>query len=133
MRIGATIEMPDDENERGRILAGISDNGNLVNGDSIQYKDFKLELGNKATDWTPAPEDVQGGLRHQVRLSNYADLVAKATEGSTIISGGYLNTDLIEGKVYCSRKIATGTITANEIEAGTITANEIANSTITGK
>ena len=132
MRIGATIEMPDDENERGRILAGISDNGNLVNGDSIQYKDFKLELGNKATDWTPAPEDVQEDYATKLGYSNYATLVAKAKTGSTIISGGYLNTDLIEARSIVAGKIATGTITASEIEAGTITANEIANSTITG-
>lgn len=29
---------------------------------SMQVKQFKLELGNKATDWTPAPEDTQNQL-----------------------------------------------------------------------
>ena len=27
-------------------------------GTTIEYRNLKLELGNKATDWTPAPEDV---------------------------------------------------------------------------
>ena len=35
---------------------------NSINGATIQYYAFKLEEGNKATDWTPAPEDVQGEI-----------------------------------------------------------------------
>ena len=31
-----------------------------VQSGSVQWKMFKVEKGNKATDWTPAPEDVQG-------------------------------------------------------------------------
>lgn len=29
---------------------------------TLSFKGVKIELGNKATDWTPAPEDVQSGI-----------------------------------------------------------------------
>lgn len=35
---------------------------NLVAGKVYCYKNLKLERGNKATDWTPAPEDVQSEI-----------------------------------------------------------------------
>jgi hypothetical protein len=100
-------------------------------GQIPSVKNVKIELGNKATDWTPAPEDVQEDYATKLGYSNYSDLVTKATAGSTIIKGGYLNTDLIEARSIVAGKIATGTITANEIKAGTITANEIKAGTIT--
>lgn len=28
----------------------------------VEYREIKLEAGNKATDWTPAPEDVDAGI-----------------------------------------------------------------------
>lgn len=31
-------------------------------GGAIKFRNAKVELGNKATDWTPAPEDVQDGI-----------------------------------------------------------------------
>ena len=31
-------------------------------GSEVRYKNLKLEKGNIATDWTPAPEDVQSGI-----------------------------------------------------------------------
>lgn len=33
-----------------------------VNGGSVTVSNIKLEIGNKATDWTPAPEDVEAGI-----------------------------------------------------------------------
>ena len=36
--------------------------GSNQQGLILEYKNFKLELGNKPTDWTPAPEDVQGQI-----------------------------------------------------------------------
>ena len=32
------------------------------NSGAVSFKNFKLELGNKATDWTPAPEDVDQAI-----------------------------------------------------------------------
>lgn len=34
----------------------------LIAGRTYYLKNFKLEKGNKATDWTPAPEDVDAGI-----------------------------------------------------------------------
>ena len=32
-------------------------NGNFVSGQTLSFRNFKLETGNTATDWTSAPED----------------------------------------------------------------------------
>lgn len=75
---------------------------------SIQYKAFKVEKGNKATDWTPAPED----------YLPQANLVSNWTTNSTWIDGG---------------KIYTGSITADKIDVNSIFAKDItATGTITG-
>lgn len=42
-------------------------------GTKIKYRDFKLEEGNKATDWTPAPEDVQEQLTNAQNSANTAN------------------------------------------------------------
>lgn len=66
---------------------------------------IKVEKGNRATDWTPAPEDVDANITGSAAATknnvatnlgytDYADMVAKATQGKTIIDGGYINTDL---------------------------------------
>lgn len=79
----------------------------IVSG-SIQYKAFKVEKGNKATDWTPAPED----------YLPQANLVSNWTTNSTWIDGG---------------KIYTGSITADKIDVNSIFAKDItATGTITG-
>ena len=62
---------------------------------SIQYKAFKVEKGNKVTDWTPAPED----------YLPQANLVSNWTTNSTWIDGG---------------KIYTGSITADKIATDAI-------------
>src|SRR5690606_23311310 len=40
---------------RFRLLIGRSDGASGVEAYPIQYKEVKLEIGNKATSWTPAP------------------------------------------------------------------------------
>lgn len=66
---------------------------------------YKLEKGNKATDWTPAPEDYLPQAR----------LVSNWTTNTTWIDGG---------------KIYTGSITADKIAANAITADKIATDAI---
>lgn len=69
---------------------------------------YKLEKGNKATDWTPAPED----------YLPQASLVSNWTTNTTWIDGG---------------KIYTGSITADKIDVNSIFAKDIiATGTITG-
>ena len=36
--------------------------GNIPSSNSIEFRNFKLEKGNTATDWTPAPEDIQSQI-----------------------------------------------------------------------
>lgn len=79
-----------------------------IKSGSIQYKAFKVEKGNKATDWTPAPED----------YLPQASLVSNWTTNTTWIDGG---------------KIYTGSITADKIDVNSIFAKDItATGTITG-
>ncbi len=42
----------------------------------ITFSNFKLEIGNKATDWTPAPEDVQQGIDDAQDTANNAQNTA---------------------------------------------------------
>lgn len=68
---------------------------NLVANGSIHFKKIKIEFGNKATDWTPAPED----------YLPQASLVSNWTTNTTWIDGG---------------KIYTGSITADKIATDAI-------------
>lgn len=71
----------------------------------ITITNVKLEVGNKATDWTPAPED----------YLPQANLVSNWTTNTTWIDGG---------------KIYTGSITADKIATDAIRSkNYVANST----
>lgn len=78
---------------------------NLVANGSIHFKKIKIEYGNKATDWTPAPEDYLPQV----------DLVSNWTTNTTWIDGS---------------KIYTGSITADKIAANAITADKIATDAI---
>ena len=62
-------------------------NGSTLAGTlaTLYVKMPKLEKGDKATDWTPAPEDVPSAL----------DYLAKAIQGSTEIDGGLTMTNLL--------------------------------------
>jgi hypothetical protein len=55
-------------------------NGTATSGtEAILYvKDIKLEKGNKVTDWTPAPEDVQDGIDAAQSTATSADSSADA-------------------------------------------------------
>ena len=76
-----------------------------IQSGSVQVKSFKVEKGNKATDWTPAPEDYLPQV----------DLVSNWTTNTTWIDGG---------------KIYTGSITADKIATDAIRSkNYVANST----
>lgn len=41
---------------------GVNIRHDYVQSGSIQFKMFKVEKGNKPTDWTPAPEDIDGSI-----------------------------------------------------------------------
>ena len=84
---------------------------------SFYLKEPKLEIGIKATDWSPSPDD----FAISIGYSSYADMVAKAAANQTIINGGYIRTSLIEAGAIVADKIAAGAITADKIAAQVIT------------
>ncbi len=88
------------------------------------YKCLKLEKGNKATDWTPAPEDVDSSITSVQNTANTANTIAGTalSTANGITSNIYVSgTTTINGG-----KIATGTITANQLAANSITASKLA-------
>ncbi|MDR7784864.1 phage tail spike protein, partial [Riemerella anatipestifer] len=71
----------------------------------------KLEKGNKATDHTPAPEDVEQeiiAVKSKVnQIDNLGTMawqnsVEKAMLGSTIVQGGYIKTELLNASAIVS-------------------------------
>ena len=54
------------EAARYSLIVRLDQNRNAAIGDTLTVSGIKLEKGNKATDWTPAPEDVQ----NDIALSN---------------------------------------------------------------
>lgn len=65
---------------------------NLPSNNSIEFRNFKLEKGNTATDWTPAPEDVQAQIDDKASAEDLDETVRKIeTESRKIAS---LRTDV---------------------------------------
>lgn len=93
--------------QKSSIIIELKSNTKYIRVTAIECKTrrYKIEAGNKATDWTPAPED----------YLPQADLVSNWTTNTTWIDGG---------------KIYTGSITADKIAANSITADKIATDAI---
>ena len=66
-------------------------NGNSNNTGTIYVKNVKIELGNKATDWLPAPEDVDSSIATCTKTAIDGGLVTSGTillgDGTTIKAG----------------------------------------------
>lgn len=87
---------------------------------NIILSNFKLEKGNKATDWTPAPED----KANQSVIDNWAK--DSIVGGETTINGGYIKTNTIKTDQLAVEDIfATGSAAMNVINAQEINANRI--------
>ena len=113
---------------------------NIV-GISTIYK-FKLEQGNKATDWTPAPEDVaqdatnkantaEGNakgysdvLKNSLGSLAYANTVSLAKLDTTIIEGGYIKTSLINANAIITNDLLATKIAATDITTRRLTVGE---------
>lgn len=46
----------------------------FITGQTLSFRNFKLEIGNKATDWTPAPEDIPKIYIHPYTGTDYTAL-----------------------------------------------------------
>ena len=64
-----------------------------VQSGSVCWKEFKVEKGNKATDWTPAPEDAINSVSTEYYLSTSATSLAGgswSTTAPTWVNGKYM-------------------------------------------
>lgn len=99
---------------------------------------WKLEKGNRATDWTPAPEDVDSLISAAQSTADSAKSVADSAV-STIGKWCYNNdiTYINGGKIYTGTvtadKLAANSVTADKILAGAITADKLAVDAITSR
>lgn len=46
----------------------------LTSAGSYEFRRFKIERGNKATDWTPAPEDIDAEIANEAKARSDADV-----------------------------------------------------------
>lgn len=99
---------------------------------SVRFKNFKAERGNKATDWTPAPEDVEAKISEQ-GIGNWC-----YNNNLTYINGGKIYTgtvtaNAIAANAITSGKIAANAVTATTIVTGAVTADKIAVNAVTAE
>ena len=81
----------------------------------IYFRNVKLELGNKATDLSPAPEDMDFVAQNAVNAQTQASIFNKLTNNGAT-QGIYLN----NGKIYINGEyIKANSITADRITSGT--------------
>lgn len=75
----------------------IDDGGNKPTNqkNEIVFSDFKLEKGNKATDWTPAPEDVDEAINTE-RTERQSAIETKANEITSKVSETYVSNSAFE-------------------------------------
>lgn len=109
------------------------------NTDAVYYiSNVKLEKGNRATDWTPAPEDVDSLISAAQSTANSAKSTADSAV-STIGKWCYNNdiTYINGGKIYTGTvttdKLAANSVTADKILAGAITADKLSVDAITSR
>lgn len=89
-RVTATFTITSANTDSIFIYAGISGS---TRGNSISITNVKIETGNKATDWTPAPEDVvemidnvEVGGRNLLSDTNVPSMTKKAASGNKYLS-----------------------------------------------
>ncbi|HHX12448.1 MAG TPA: hypothetical protein GX731_06465 [Clostridiales bacterium] len=92
----------------------------LFRNGELFFKNVKLERGNKATDWTPAPEDVDAAAKSYTdtlknRVENRLGLAQLENINQTLITGNKVRTSLLE----VDQIIAQG-VTANYVEGLTL-------------
>lgn len=92
-----------------------------VQSGSVQWKMFKVEKGNKATDWTPAPEDVEEAINAKI---SSVDVEYYLSTSATSLTGGSWSTTAptwVDGTYIWSRTKITdgaGNITYSPSETG---------------
>lgn len=106
----------------------------LFRNGEVFYREIKIEKGNKATDWTPAPED----MATQSQITQLANDINLRVKQNDVINQINISTEgiLIDGKkVHITgqttidnaviKDAMIDSMTANKLTAGTIDANVI--------
>lgn len=91
---------------------------------TVQYKEPKVEKGNKATDWSPAPEDMENA--YTIVLSNEAQTIATSNTGYPLTTAVYY-TDI---QVYKGTTQRTDFTIGNLTSANGITISKVSSSRV---
>lgn len=106
-RVHATLTIPDDDEERDKLIAGIEHNDSPSDGDKLEYKNLQLENGSLPTDWEPAPEDTDAKItKNTTSIEQNSEEIEQKANRSTV--------DDIEGRVEDAETSITQN--ADEIE-----------------
>lgn len=105
---------------------------------SITFRNVKLELGNKATDWDESPYDIINGYQNAQTTADNATTALggasfpKLTQiSATGIYTGTLTAAQVNAVAINASSITTGTLSADRISAGSLNGNKITSGTIT--
>ena len=88
----------------------------FIDFSSIQWayifiKDFKVEKGNKATDWTPAPEDVDAEISSlEGRMTTAETSITQTSTDITSLATRTTNVETTAANAYASTRRKSGTI-----------------------
>lgn len=105
-----------------------------IQSGSMQIKSFKVEKGNKATDWTPAPEDVSQDATNKASQAltdakNYSSNAVNwvTSNGASTTSLNSMVKKWTDGAVSDTTQINGGWIKANTITASKIAVGDFTN------
>lgn len=105
---------------------------------SITFRNVKLELGNKATDWDESPYDIINGYQNAQTTADNATTALggasfpKLTQiSATGIYTGTLTAAQVNAVAINASSITAGTLSADRISAGSLNGNKITSGTIT--
>ena len=73
-RFYVTLNIPDKDESFDEFIIGVAIHGSINN--DLYFRNFKLEKGNKATDWSPAPEDIDDSIDSVQSSANQAQTIA---------------------------------------------------------
>lgn len=129
-----TTSLSSDFSQNGQWNLQIKTNGGFATGSKFWYKKVKVEFGNKATDWTPAPEDVSQDATNKASQAltdakNYSSSAVNwvTSNGSSTISLNSMVKKWTDGAVSDTTQINGGWIKANTITASKIALADFTN------
>ena len=102
------------EDSTGNTLFGFND---LTAGEVYCYRNLKLEVGNRATDWTPAPEDIESKIETlneriitaESKITQNADAIRMTVTRSEVANTYATKTELSTAQNEANTKYASKT------------------------